>query len=124
MAANGAAARTTHTLVEAEAAADFPRLRRIPSSTVQHFLDYYRGLADAETDELRAALAERGALTLRPTPGRAFPSSPAYDRWAQAKLASGFGPGARYQPLRLAKNIVSAALAGESNLDAESAEGL
>lgn len=115
-----------HELVEAEAAADFPRLGRVPSSTVRHFVDYYRQLSAADAAELRSALAVRGALALRPMrgPGSSFELDPAYERWATAKAAAGFGPGGVYQPLRVTKNIVGAGLASESNLDPETAERL
>jgi hypothetical protein len=117
----GAAARITRELVEAEAAAGFPRLARVPSSTVRHFLDYYRELSAADAATMRAALAERGAFALQPMRGPALPPelAPAYERWTNAKIAAGLERGARYQPLRLAKNIVGAGLAGESHLDGE-----
>jgi hypothetical protein len=40
--------------VEAEAAAGFPRLGRVPSSTVRHFLDYYGELSPADAAAMRA----------------------------------------------------------------------
>jgi hypothetical protein len=123
----GAAARLTRELVEAEAAAGFPRLARVPSSTVRHFLDYYRELSATEAATLRAALADRGALALQPARGPAALApdlAAAYERWASARVAAGFGRGARYQSLRLAKNVVGAVLAGEWSLDRETAERL
>jgi hypothetical protein len=97
----------TRELVEAEAAAGFPRLDRVPSSTVRHFLDYYRELPAAEAATLREALAARGALALQPARGAALAAdlAAAYERWTQAKIRAGFEEGARYQPLRLAKNM-------------------
>ena len=126
MTGEGTAARITRELVKAEAAAGFPRLARIPSSTVRHFLDHYRELSAADAATMRAALAERGALALQPARGRALPPelAPAYERWTNTKIAAGFERGARYQPLRLAKNIVGAGLAGESNVDGETAKRL
>ena len=121
-----AAARIARELVEAEATAGFPRLGRVPSSTVRHFLDYYRELSVPDAATMRAALADRGALTLRPARGLAFSPglAPAYERWTNAKVAVGFERSARYQPLRLAKNLVGAGLAGESNVDAQTAKRL
>ena len=126
MTGEGATAGITRRLVEAEAAAEFPRLGRVPSSTVRHFLDYYRELPAADAATMRAALAERGALALRPMRGPALSSelARAYERWTNAKMAAGFERGARYQPLRLVKNIVGAGLAAESNLDPETAKRL
>jgi hypothetical protein len=123
----GAAGRITRDLVEAEAAADFPRLGRVPSSTVHHFLDYYRELPAPEAATLRAALADRGALVLRPprAPVALAPElAAAYERWTNARIAAQFERGARYQSLRLAKNIVGAALATEWSVDAKTAQQL
>jgi hypothetical protein len=123
---DAAAAQITRELVEAEVAAGFPRLGRVPSSTVRHFLDYYRELSAADAATMRAALADRGALALRPARDAALSPEldPAYQRWTNAKIAAGFERSAGYQPLRLAKNIVGAGLAGESNLDRETAKEL
>jgi hypothetical protein len=122
----GAAARITRELVETEVAAGFPRLGRVPSSTVRHFLDYYGELSAADAATVRAALAERGALALQPARGSGLSAelAPAYERWTNAKIAAGFERSGRYQPLRFAKNIVGAGFAGELKLDAETARGL
>ena len=122
MTGEGVAARLTRELVEAEAAAGFPRLGRVPSSTVHHFLDYHHELPAPEAATLRAALADRGALALQPVraPVALAPElAAAYERWTNARIGVGFARGARYQSLRLAKNVVGAALAGEWSLDPE-----
>ena len=126
MTGDGSAVRIARELVDAEVAAGFSRLGRVPSSTVRHFLDYYRELSEADAATLRAALADRGALALRPARGPALSPDLAsvYQRWTNAKIVAGFERGGRYQPLRLAKNIVGAGLAGESNLDHETAKRL
>jgi hypothetical protein len=123
---DGAAAAITRELLEAEVAAGFPRLGRVPSSTVRHFLDYYRELSADDAAALRAELSDRGALALRPARGRALSPqlAPAYERWTSAKIAAGFERGARYQPLRLARNIIGAGLADQSKIDAETANRL
>ena len=126
MTGDGAAAAITRELLEAEVAAGFPRLGRVPSSTVRHFLDYYRELSADDAAALRAELSDRGALALRPARGRALSPqlAPAYERWTSAKIAAGFERGARYQPLRLARNIIGAGLADQSKIDAETANRL
>jgi hypothetical protein len=126
MTVDGAAVRIARELVDAEVAAAFPRLGRIPSSTIRHFLDYYRELSEADAATLRAALADRGAFALRPAPATVISPEPAplYQRWTNAKIRAAFERGGRYQPLRLAKNIVGAGLARESNLDLETAKRL
>ena len=113
-------------LVEAEVAAGFPRLKAVPSSTVRHFLDYYRTLSVDDAATMRAALVERGVVSVRPASGRDVSpeSMQAYQRWTEARVAAGFEHGGRYQPLRLTKNIVSAGLAAESRLDPETASRL
>ena len=113
-------------LVDAEVAAGFPLLGRVPSSNVRRFLDYYRELSAADAAALREALADRGALALRPVHSRALSSdlAPAYERWTNAMLSAQFASSPRHQPLRLAKNIVGAGLAGEWGLDADAAKQL
>src|SRR5438874_9713132 len=50
-----------------EAAAGFPRLRRIPQTDIIWFLDYFAGLSAAEREVLLDALADSGALAFMPT---------------------------------------------------------
>jgi hypothetical protein len=50
-----------------EAAAAFPRLRRIPQTDIIWFLDYFSGLSGAERETLLDAVAESGALAFMPT---------------------------------------------------------
>ena len=121
-----AAVRITRDLVEAEVVAAFPRLDRVPSSTVRHFLDYYRQLSAADAAAMRAALAARGALALRPARGAVVSPELAavYQRWTNAKIAAGFERDGRYQPLRLAKNIAAAGVEGGWDLGEETARRL
>jgi hypothetical protein len=84
--------------LEAEAGDGFPRLSRV-------------------------ALADRGCFALRPVPGRALQTVPAYERWSAALLSGRFG-GAAYQPLRLAKSTVAAGLAEEFGFSPEEAAWL
>jgi hypothetical protein len=67
-------------LLETEAAAGFSRLRRVPSSRVRGFVDYYDELFAADAAKLRAALADRGALLRAPARrGVAADLAPAYE---------------------------------------------
>src|SRR5262245_41146576 len=50
----------------AEAAAGFPRLKRIPQTDIIWFLDYFSGLTGAEREALLDALAESGAMAFGP----------------------------------------------------------
>ena len=57
-----AARRTARELLEAETTGGFPLLRRIPSSSVRRFLDYYADLPEDEAEALREALAAARAV--------------------------------------------------------------
>src|SRR5262245_49105055 len=50
----------------AEAAAGFPRLKRIPQTDIIWFLDYFAGLSGAERETLLDAVADSGALAFIP----------------------------------------------------------
>ena len=120
------AVRITRELMDAEAASGFARLREVPSSTVRRFLDYHGELPPGDAEALRAALAERGALALRPPRDGPLPlqAGAAYEAWTNALLSPRFVSSPRYQPLRLAKNIVGAGLAADWGLDPEAADAL
>jgi hypothetical protein len=112
-------------LIETEAAAGFSRLRRVPSSKVRGFVDYYDELSAADAAALRAALADRGALLLAPPRrGLAADLAPAYKRWTNALRSPPFSTDLRYQPLRDAKMMVGAGLVEEGSLDADGAREL
>jgi hypothetical protein len=80
-------------------------LKRIPSTRIVRFLDYWGDLTAEEQHELADALVDRGSnyLTLR------LPSSPpsgdAYSRFAEATQWRGFGGGLRYTPIKLLAGV-------------------
>jgi hypothetical protein len=89
----------------AEQAAGFPRLKRIPSTQVFRFLDYFAGLSAAEQGELADAIADRSSYffgSLLPLPYR---FNAAYDRFAAATEWRGFGGGLRYTPVKLLAGV-------------------
>jgi hypothetical protein len=81
----------------AEAAARFPRLRRVPQTLVVQFLDYFDSLGPEDQSALLDALALRGSVMIRPASAAGFPAAPAFDRYWQTVMSQGpFSGGYRY----------------------------
>jgi hypothetical protein len=90
----------------AEAAAMFPRLRRIPQTKVIQFLDYFDSLGLEEQSHLLDALALRGSVMINPTPAAVFPPAPAFDRYWQTVTSQGaFIGGFRYCNIKFLASV-------------------
>src|SRR5262245_9001231 len=96
----------------AEWATGFPTLKRIPSTRVVRFLDYFAALSAAEQTELSDALVDRGSHYLCPPLPPASPSGEAYSRYAAATEWRGFGGGLRYTPIKLLAGVAKDAAIG------------
>lgn len=85
-----------------EVAAGFPRLKRIPSTDIIWFLDYFPTLAAAEQEELLDALAGVGAdaamLATSPAPQ---PDSAPLARMRAARSGPGGKGGTRYMDVKM-----------------------
>jgi hypothetical protein len=91
-----------------EESADFPRLRRMPSTGVRKFLRYWGGLAVADRPTLRMALVSRGSMAFGDQPGPLEGAeAAAYARWVNSGLLGDGGLDGI--SLRLARNMISAA---------------
>jgi hypothetical protein len=81
----------------AEAAAGFPRLRRIPQTKVIQFIDYFDSLGPGDRSALLDALALRGSVMINPSPAAQYPPAPSFDRYWKAVTSPGpFTGGYRY----------------------------
>jgi hypothetical protein len=95
-----------------EAGAGFPRLNRVPSSSVVRFLDYWAGLPGGEREALLDARARLGALGSRsPAEVREdllalMASEPALLRYHAATRSGPLAMGLRYQSLRMVKSTL------------------
>jgi hypothetical protein len=99
-------ARTTirgvlHDEFAAEAAAGFPRLRRVPSTLVVRFLDYFDGLDSTERAELTDALADHGSYYFSPPVPYPYRGNAAWQRFAAAAAAWRLAGGVRYTGVKL-----------------------
>jgi hypothetical protein len=85
-----------------EAAAGFPRLKRVPQTKVIQFLDYFASISKADQAALLDALALRAETHFFAGRDRVFPSTPAFDRYWQAVTSLGplFG-GYRYTDVKM-----------------------
>lgn len=91
----------------AEAAAAFPRLRRVPSTDVIWFLDYFAGQERAEREALLDGLAGLGALAFFPR--EAGPREvqelegrhPAFARFRAPRNRMGYKGGTRYTDVKM-----------------------
>jgi hypothetical protein len=80
-----------------EAAAGFPRLKRIPQTKTIQFLDYYAGLEAPSASALLDALAVRAESSLFPGRDRIAPRPPAFDRyWDETNRPGPLSGGYRY----------------------------
>jgi hypothetical protein len=98
---------------DAEIAAGFPKLSRIPSSGVIKFLDYFAPLSPAERGPLLEVLAQLGAMHFFPTPQIAGEyeklrtTNPALVRLGDAMQSAPFAYGLRYQDLRMSRMMLN-----------------
>ena len=83
-----------------ESAADFPRLRRIPSTGIIAFLDYYSQLPSPAQEELLASLAARASGLLGPVKETVAPTPP-WNAWLRARQSPAYSGGYRYSSLKL-----------------------
>ncbi len=91
----------------AEESAGFPRLRRMPSTTVRKFLRFHGGLSEPERATLREALVSRGSMAFGALPGPLVGvEATAYNAWVEKGLMGDHGLDG--VSLRLARNMVSA----------------
>ena len=98
---------------DAEAKSDFIRLRRVPDTTVRHFLDYYRSLNASDQDALADASTLWGTLRLVDRPAsdvvNALNVNPAWARWRQELLMGGDGDPYCYYSVHLLRVCLSQA---------------
>jgi len=83
-----------------ESAADFPRLRRIPSTGIISLIDYYSELPSPAQAELLASLAARAAGLVGPVKETVAPTPP-WDAWLRASQSPAYSGGYRYSSLKL-----------------------
>lgn len=95
--------------LESEVAAGLPKLRRIPSSGIIKFLDYFGSLSIADRTALLDVLAHLGALHFFPGPliveayEQIRAASPALEKMRSTLTAAPFAYGLRYQDLRMSR---------------------
>ncbi len=99
-----------------EAATGFSKLRRIPSTQVIRFMDYFTGLAPAEMEALLEALAHFNSAAFFPelagTDIAERQQHPVFGTFMQAMAFQGFGGGYRYTPVKLLAGIAKDATVG------------
>ncbi len=88
-----------------EANAGFPRLRRIPSTPVVRFLDYFATLERSEQEGLMDAIAHfnAGATSAEQYAAEAAQRQqhPVFSRFMAAVTSGGLGRGYRYTPMKI-----------------------
>jgi hypothetical protein len=84
----------------AEAAADFPRLRRIPQTDIIWFLDYFAGLGGPERNALLDALADSAVMAFPPLVPEVPAAAPALAQMMEARNRPGAKGGTRYMDLK------------------------
>jgi hypothetical protein len=95
-----------------EAAAGFPRLARIPCTSIIKFLDYFEAQALAGRESLLDALARLGAMTFLPPSliTREFQelrtNDPEYMRFWAAMQSERFAHGYRYEGVKMTRMMV------------------
>jgi hypothetical protein len=95
-----------------EASAGFPRLARIPCTSIVKFLDYFEALAPAGREPLLDVLARLGAMKFLPPPliGREYQelrtNNPAYVQFWAAMQSERFAHGYRYEGVKMTRIIV------------------
>lgn len=99
--------------LDQESAAGFPKLKRIPSTGIIRFLDYWESLPAGEHDPLIEALASLGTLHFFPAPliakthDELRTTNPACLRMGAAMKSPQFAYGLRYEGLRMARAILN-----------------
>lgn len=83
-----------------ESAADFPCLRRIPSTGIISLIDYYSELPSPAQAELLVSLAARAAGLVGPVKETVAPTPP-WDAWLRASQSPAYSGGYRYSSLKL-----------------------
>lgn len=113
-------------LLETEAAAGFSRLRRVPSSRVRGFVDYYDELFAADAGDTASGSGRpRRAPARARSPRGWLRTLPRRTNDGRTGLRSPpFSTDLRYQPLRDAKMMIAAGLVEEGSLDADGAREL
>jgi hypothetical protein len=98
-----------------EAAAGFPRLKRIPSTQVIRFLDYYAGLGRQGQDALLSAIAHFNSAALDPELYAAEAGQrqqhPVFGRFLAAMAFRTLTQGYRYTPMKLLAGLAKGAAA-------------
>ncbi len=112
MATPGAIAAPLRTKLDEEARLDFPSLRRIPSTGIIKFLDYFSALPPTQRDPLLDAIARVGAMQFFPPVEiaaeheRLRTGDPAYARYMAALHSPAFGYGLRYCDIKMARMML------------------
>jgi hypothetical protein len=92
-----------------EASVGFPRLARIPCTSIIKFLDHFEAQAPADRDALLVVLARLGAMKFLPPPliSREYQelriSDPAYVRFWAAMHSERFAHGYRYESVKMTR---------------------
>lgn len=113
MATPGAIAALLRTKLDQEVRLDFPKLRRIPSTGIIKFLDYFAALPAAQHAPLLDAMARAGAMQFFPPVQIAAEyeqirtGDPAYARLLGALLSPAFGYGLRYCDIKMARMMLN-----------------
>jgi hypothetical protein len=90
-----------------EAASEFPRLKRVPTTDIIWFLDWFAALGAAEREALLDGLARWGALGFFPTKdgphvvAELEKQYPAFARFRAARNRMGYKGGTRYTPVKM-----------------------
>src|SRR5262245_19017123 len=100
-----------------EAAAGFPRLKRIPYTHIVWFLDYFAAQAGAEQETLLDGLARCGARAIFRDGGprelkELEAQHPALARMRSAREQMGYGPGYRYTDVKMLSMVARDAESG------------
>jgi hypothetical protein len=96
-----AMARVLRDEFEAERADGFPRLKRVPSTQVVRFLDYFAALGSDEQAGLAEALADHGSFYFSPPVPYPYHGNAACQRFAAAASTWKLSEGLRYTGLKL-----------------------
>lgn len=99
--------------LHAEADADYPLLRRIPSTRATVCFDYLESISPADREELLEARARVAALGFVLTPPaqqeilQLVNANPALAKYREAMMQGPLAMGLRYQSIRMAKAVLS-----------------
>jgi hypothetical protein len=107
-------AATLRRELEQEADEGFPRVKRIPSTRIIAFIDYFASLDAAERKSLLEAMARSATVTVAPSRDRALDQheyqqrdSPAFVRMQSAMSSPEYGGGYRYTGVKMIRMMRS-----------------